>query len=748
MPVRRIGPRAAELLTSLGVAVGVVVAAVLVKAFDRMFGFWGDNAESFAPLWHHLGTELRAGRWLPMDPAGWAGGKYVAEAAYGVLNPVSLANFVLLSGFDDLARGIFVVMTEFLALLGVATYLLARSYGAARGPAVSVGLAMPLAGFTLFYGAGNWASGLMATTWVVWFWWASHRYSRGTLNPLVAFAFGGLAVTVGNPYAILGILVVLAALAADLVVRRRWSTLGRLVVLGASVGALAAVVYLPLVGTLGVTVRQAPEAVSNDGYMVPDLQDLAGMSSPSYLPSMLAWYSRSDYVPSTYLAWFVLPLLPWLRWGAARALGKRLVGPLVFTSLMLLLTVGPAQIWLFRWPIRLVEYTYVGVCVLFAALLSLGLARSHRGLRAALSATVVAFGFFNAWAITPQDWTVHLAFAGTVLALVAAAVLVARRFGARWVVVPLVAGCLVVAPAQASLFGWSHQQLGVAADRGAAHDLTELRAATAPYRGAVLQLGSIEALEPSSSAVREGHLVFGHQGAAAGLETLGRYTGIDFPSFTSPLCMDYRGGTGCASLAERLQDPVEGGYDATLLDALGVDTLVYSKASFEPEEIVRPSGWREVVDDADRVVFVRPTPAPDVTATPSEEVVSAEATTAEDGSVHVRVVADRDGTVLLDRLAWPGYGAQDGEGRALAVREGPYGLLEVSVPAGTTDVTLSFRSPGLTTGAAIAAGGVLAALVLAVVHVLGGRRRARPFPPEDDRVVPPQAVTESSSSTM
>ena len=119
--------------TAVLVALITFGIALLTKIADPMFGFWGDNAESFAPLWHHLGSELREGRWVSMDPMGWAGGNYLAEAAYGVLNPVSLANFVLMSFFDDLARGIFVVMVEFLALLAMAVFLLARSYGAGRG---------------------------------------------------------------------------------------------------------------------------------------------------------------------------------------------------------------------------------------------------------------------------------------------------------------------------------------------------------------------------------------------------------------------------------------------------------------------------------------------------------------------------------------------------------------------------------------------------------------------------------------
>ena len=175
--------------------------AVLVKVAWPRFTWFGDNAESFFPLWHMVGTALREGRWLGFDPTGpGPAATWWARAHYGLFNPVTLLNALVISGFDELARASFVVMTEFLVLLGLGVRSLARVYDARRAAAFTVGMIVPFGGFTLYWGAGNWICGLMSITWVTWTWWAARRYSTGAGGPLALVVFGGLAVTVGDPY--------------------------------------------------------------------------------------------------------------------------------------------------------------------------------------------------------------------------------------------------------------------------------------------------------------------------------------------------------------------------------------------------------------------------------------------------------------------------------------------------------------------------------------------------------------------
>src|SRR4051794_9074934 len=235
----------------------------------------GDNPESFVPLWHHFGEQLRAGHWTAMDPAGWYGGNYAADGTYALWNPVQLVDYVLVSLFDDLAAAAALVQIQFLALLGAGAYLLVREHGAARWAAAAVAVGVPASGFTLYYEAAGWPAGLAAFTWVTWFWWAARRHSRGRLSPFVPFLLGLLAMSTGNPYAALGVLIVLLGIGVELVRQRRFGNLGHLAVLGACVGTSAALIFLPLIGALEVSSRQELAMVANDTFMVPDLGDIA-----------------------------------------------------------------------------------------------------------------------------------------------------------------------------------------------------------------------------------------------------------------------------------------------------------------------------------------------------------------------------------------------------------------------------------------------------------------------------------------
>ena len=74
-------------------------------------------------------------------------------------------------------------MTEFMALLGIGTYVLTRVCGASRSPSVIAAVIVPFSGYTLFWEAGNWASGFMSIMWVVHVWWAARAYSTGRMGP-------------------------------------------------------------------------------------------------------------------------------------------------------------------------------------------------------------------------------------------------------------------------------------------------------------------------------------------------------------------------------------------------------------------------------------------------------------------------------------------------------------------------------------------------------------------------------------
>lgn len=724
-PVHRLGGLlrgAPEWLVTVGVGILAALISVIPQWRGTFFYYVGDNVESFIPLWHEVGAALREGHWPGFDPGAWTGGNLVGEAAYGMFNPVTLANAVVVSGFDDLSLAAFTVMVEFLAILAMGTYLLAREYGAGRVPAVLVATAIPVSGFTLWYEASGWPAGLMAFTWVTHFWWSARRHARGRLIPLVPFLFGFLAMTTGNPYAALGLVVVLVAIGVELLLQRQFTRLAHLVVMGACVGAVALLVFLPLLGTSSVSARQQLADLVNDTFLVPDLGDLAGASSPTYLPSILNWNGAVlETLPSTYLAWFVLPLLPWLRWRGLRARAVSLTSLGVVGGMYLLATLGPSNLWLFRWPVRLIEYLYLAVAVLFAVTLSDGLATDRARRRALTSLAIVVLGGYLAWAVQPGLNRVHAAGVVGVAVLVALAVLAGLRRGMAALGAVVVVGTAGVVALQTTVFPPLPEGH---TPHYPAYDVSEMAAGGAGYEGTVLQLAAISGV--STEQMRGGELLFGNLPRAARVQGVGSYSGIGFLEFNDELCIDYRGAT-CPEAFDRLWAPTGEGIPVPLVDALRVSTLVIQR-SLNPEAASQapPEGWRRLERTPVRTVWVREQPLEGegrVSWATLDVEVQADSGSARRESVRYR--ADGPGRLLFARLAWPGYTATV-DGRKVEVEDGPAGLVVVDVPAGSGTLELTHATPGLRLGlAAAAAAGAVVVLQTALWLWHGRRSRAR-----------------------
>jgi len=713
--------RAPEWLVTLAVGVLTAVIGVIPQWRGNFFYYVGDNVESFIPRWHMVGTALRHGEWLGFDPSSWAGGNVVGEAAYGVFNPVTLANAALISLFDNLSLAGFTVMVEFMAFLAMGTYLLAREYGAGRIPSVVVAVAMPVSGFTLWYEASGWPAGLMAFTWVTHFWWSARRHARGRGTPLVPFLFGFLAMTTGNPYAALGMVIVLAAIGLELVVQRRFARLAHLVLMGACVGVVALLVFLPLLGTSDVSARQQLANIANDTFLVPDLGDLAASSSPTYLPSITNWNGAVlESLPSTYFAWFFLPLLPWLRWTSLRQRLSSLISLLAVIGVYLLATLGPSNLWLFRWPLRLIEYLYLGVAVLFAVALSAGLATDRVRKRAVASAAIVVIGAYLSWATHPAGITrVHVAGLVGVAVLVALTVAIYFRRGMAALGAVVVVGTVGVVFVQTTAFPPVPEGY---VPNYPAYDLSDMAAGTDGEDGVVLQLAAISGV--TSAEMRSGDILFGNLPGATGIETLTSYSGIGFLEFNDALCIDYRGAT-CPEAFDRIWRRAGGGVNAPLIDALGVSTLVLQNESVPGDDERDPhAGWHVEEQSDVRTVWVRDEPLPydgRVTWTTPGIEVTGDLSAAQRETVDYR--ADDHGRIVMARLAWPGYTATV-DGQEIDVQNGPAGLVVLDVPAGDHTVVLDYEPPGLHLGAAAAAAAALL-VVLQSVFWWWQRRRSR-----------------------
>ena len=293
----------------------VLLAAVLPVLGARGFYLAGDSAAAWLPAGRRIGDLLLAGESHLMDPTAWRGGNFVAEAGHGLWNPVVLLLDATVLQLDDLAVAATIVKAVYMLILSVGVYLLAREYGATAWPSALAGLAVPVAGFTLWMDAATWTPNLVSFAFFPFVWLTARRLGRDAGGPIWLVLAGALCVSAGNPYSNVIVGVVVIGVAIEQWLQRSERALARAVALGLSLTAialLAVFVYLPFRETSSVGFRET--VVSNDETFAPGLENLVGLSSPTMTPLVDNFGTPLLKFPATYLAWFILPLAPWLRW--------------------------------------------------------------------------------------------------------------------------------------------------------------------------------------------------------------------------------------------------------------------------------------------------------------------------------------------------------------------------------------------------------------------------------------------------
>ncbi|ACQ79436.1 conserved hypothetical protein [Beutenbergia cavernae DSM 12333] len=702
-------------LMLLVVAIGVAVPL----RNDRGFYYWDDTAAAAVGVWQRIADQVLSGTFPILQLDMWRGGNFVAEAATGMFNPVMVALMVAIHPLDNLAIGITLAKGVLFALVALGVYLLAREYGATRWPAAIVGASMALSGYTVFMDGTSWVNGLAITAFTPWLWWAARRHLEGRGSIWVALVAGYLLVSTGNPYGVLAFAAVMGALGVETLVRRRprklWWLGGQIVVAALT----AVIVYLPFLLTSTVGSR-AGSVTGNDEFFAPGLSDLLGMSSPTFQPYITMFGGNPMSFPGLYLAWFLLPLIPWLRWRSLVARWPAWSGAAAFGVFYLLLVLGPSQIWMFRWPARLLPFLAIAIFVIFAVALTAGLARDRVRLRAWLTTAIVLLGAWQTFSDRPNQYVWAVAGLIGVAALMYAFLKV--RSGAQWFAVVAV-GAIGVLLVQTH---WMPVNRSVA-DYQFPQSRSEIQESFAGrYEGMTVQVANRtlpNELETGDGAWRD--ILFGNLYSVSGVESTTAYSGIGFTKHDNALCLTYFGGT-CPGAWDALWENPEG-EDEQLADLLRVETVVVL-LNIVPDPVA-PEGWTQV-DETDFVrVFHRdePIPFPDGRLSIAGDAVDVSSDVSTGDRAERVVVSTGDGTaqdrsLTFSRLAWPGYTVTV-DGTPVEPITGPAGLLRVELPAGLTDaeVEISFLPPGWTAG--VAALGLAAAIAVGLVVVDGVQRR-------------------------
>ncbi|MBP2321655.1 MFS family permease [Kibdelosporangium banguiense] len=704
----------------------VGLAAALPMIRNTIFYYWDDTAGATVPVWRRIGAAVLDGRLPIMEPDMWRGGAFAAEASTGIFNPVMVLLAVATYPIDNMALAITIAKIFFLLVMALGSYLLARAYGVRPWLAAGMGLAVPLATQTFYWDASSWMYSLMATAFIPWVWWTMHRAVHSGGSWLWVIIAGYLCVSLGNPYGLLAVgVIVLGFVVESWVTRKRDRILG-LFVSGGAIGLLSVPVFLPLLLSSSVGFRAESETW-NDEFLSPNLSSLLGLSTPTAQPWVSSFGTSHLFIPALYLAWFVLPVLPWLRWRMLRQRWQSMITVFVVGAVYLLLVLGPSQIWMFRWPLRLVTNLWFPVLLIWFVLANAGLERTKVKMRAAISLAVIFLGGWVAWADVPDNRDQIIA--GCVVVAVLVALLVWRGMASKSGVAVLMAGSVAVLGVQLAYFpamaGVTNYQFPTSQQL--------LKDRFKKYEGVTVQVASTTSLTGKQLLPNVAYkdVLFGSMYSVAGVSSPTDYSGIGFTKLDNKLCMIYQGSV-CPDAWTALWKPVDG-YTAPLADLMRAQTVVVQNNMVDTRKDPAPAGWRR-----DRsaeatgltTVYKRIDPLP-FNGTVSQASVgtqvaeSVKTSTVGERTTFTRSNGNANGAVTFARLNWPGYTATV-NGQPATIRTNAVGLIVVDLPKGVTSGTieLDFTMPG--TGIAFVSVGIGLLLTIGLIGFSAYSRRRRP----------------------
>jgi uncharacterized membrane protein YqjE len=569
-------------------AVVVLISALVPLAFDRRHYFVDDSVNGAFGQWYHLGHSLLDGRLPFLEPSAWSSGNLFAEGQWGFFNPLILVISMAAATASDAA--VFATSVKILAIVigGVGVYVLAREFGARPPFAFLAATLAPFSGFTTYFDAPSWVTGLFAWSLIPWFWAATARLARGRGNPLPAYIAGYLIVSIGYVHGTIAVVILLASSLAVWTVRRSWSAVRRVMILSILLGLVAVAVHVTSLMTASVTNRGG-SSIYMDQFMTLDLSGLAMGPIPTALPQAAAWWwtGLTSPVPLGYLAW-VLPLAALVQWRRLFRVDRRLIeaavaGGAFFVFIMLPTVIGPL-----RYPTRMLPY--VALCAL--VVLAVGLDRARSVTRSRVIVVVAFFGlaFLLTWAQTPQYLRRHLAAAALVAIGALAVIWLLRR--SRKQGLALVAVFAATGIAALGLQTWAYPR-PVWPSQGVPTAIPELQVQAHAAEGDTIVIGNPLEFSGDSGIWKE--TLFANSWYVNPAAVVNRYQLLGFVGLNGALCMGYSGET-CPELAESLFE-VRPATGLSLADEMAISSVqIIKTASTEQYLNDPPPGWH-VADD-------------------------------------------------------------------------------------------------------------------------------------------------------
>lgn len=354
-------PEPAYRLLVAATAVGIAGMAWLRT--PRYF-YIDDTQSQGLPTMHLIGRLLREGEWRLLFSDLGVGGNLATDPQYGMYFPPKLLLSLYVSFFDDVRLAASLLSALFLAVLALGMVFALRASGVSRGWSSAAALATVSSGFILVWAAAGWQPALWAFSLIPWLWYflITERYL--VLVPGVALTCW-LLVGFAFPFAAICGFLLIVCWSIVQIFARQHVRLAISATLAATAGFLLGVLnYLPLFLAADFTTRNS--SLRNDAGLVPNLGDLFASWSPVATGEMHFWGGEVTKVPILFLGWFVLPIVPLIRWDRSLLRSQRVLEMTAFGACVILLSQLPSEVGPFRWPFRVIPAISIAAAALTA----------------------------------------------------------------------------------------------------------------------------------------------------------------------------------------------------------------------------------------------------------------------------------------------------------------------------------------------------------------------------------------------
>ena len=325
--------------------------------------FVDDKISDSIPKAYDIGRMLRQGEipWLSTNIMN--GGAYAIEYQYAVFNPVRLLIDFTLPSFDDYAIAAWFVTAVYLALIGVAGFILGRNLGLRNAESLTLSTVIAINFYSIYWNASSWLVTFAGFCWLVCglaFLAGIVHENKVRANLIGLFFVYYLCLTAGRPAAVIALAVASIIVLIHLFFSRKIHSTGyTLLSVGTAASLCATPALLPLFSVAEIGTRSSSFS-NKHNFLVAPLDGLITFSDPSYAAFFRNYGGyQLQKAPSFYAAWFLLPLLCIIDFSQQKLKNS---GAWVWATLAILfalIAMGPDRAGFLRYPLRYVPYFQV-----------------------------------------------------------------------------------------------------------------------------------------------------------------------------------------------------------------------------------------------------------------------------------------------------------------------------------------------------------------------------------------------------